>query len=107
MHIQIITRFIALLILFLGLSMAVPLLVSFLYKDGSTRPLLLSMIITTLTGLIIFFFTKKHKDNYLSHRDGIAIVSLGWIMAGLFGTLPFIFSGAFSTGMLLIHFFNN
>ena len=42
----------------------------------------------------MFFFTKKQEDNYLSHRDGVAIVTIGWIMAGLFGTLPFIFSGA-------------
>ncbi len=94
MHVLIITRFIALLILFLGLFMALPLLISILYKDGSTWPLLLSMLITTLTGLIIFLFTKKQKDNHLSHRDGAAIVSLGWLMAGLFGILPFIFSGA-------------
>ena len=94
MHFRIITRFIAALIFFLGVSMALPLLVSLFYKDGSTRALLLSMFITTLIGLILFFFTKKQEDNYLSHRDGVAIVTIGWIMAGLFGTLPFIFSNA-------------
>jgi len=86
-------RFNAILICFLGVSMALPLLVSLLYKDGSTRALLLSMFITALIGLILFFFTKKQEDNYLSHRDGVAIVTIGWVMAGLFGTLPFIFSG--------------
>ena len=93
MNFRIITRFIAALIFFLGVSMALPLLVSLLYKDGSTRALLLSMFITILIGLLLFFFTKKQEENYLSHRDGVAIVTIGWIMAGLFGTLPFIFSG--------------
>ena len=93
MQIRLITRFIAILILFLGISMALPLLTSLIYKDGSTRPLVLSMLITVFSGLIVFFFTKKQENNVLSHRDGVAIVSLGWIMAGLFGTLPFILSG--------------
>ena len=93
MQIRLITRFIAVLILFLGISMALPLLTSLIYKDGSTRPLVLSMLITVFSGLIVFFFTKKQENNVLSHRDGVAIVSLGWIMAGLFGTLPFILSG--------------
>jgi len=93
MHIQVITRFIAILIFFLGISMMLPLLASFIYQDGSARPLLLSMMITMLTGLILFLCTKKQEDNYLSHRDGVAIVTVGWLMAGLFGTLPFILSG--------------
>ena len=36
MHPRIITRFVAILILFLGISMALPLLVSLIYDDGST-----------------------------------------------------------------------
>jgi trk system potassium uptake protein TrkH len=93
MHLRIITRFIAILVLFLGISMALPLLTSLIYKDGSTWALLLSMLITSGIGLIVFLATKGNQNNHLSHRDGIAIVTLGWIMAGLFGTLPYLFSG--------------
>ena len=95
MHLRIITRFIAILILFLGISMTLPLLVSVIYKDGSTWALLLSMLITSCIGLILFVFTKNQKDNnYLGQREGVAIVTLGWVMAGLFGTLPYLFSGS-------------
>ncbi len=94
MHFRIITRFIALLTFFLGISMSLPLAASFIYHDGSTRALLLSLLITSLAGLLLFVFTKGKKDNHLRHREGVAIVSLGWIMAGLFGTLPYIFSGS-------------
>ena len=52
MHVRIITRFIAILILFLGLSMAGPLLVAFLFKDRSILALLFSLIITS----------RLHKD---------------------------------------------
>ena len=93
MHLRVITRFIAIVILFLGISMATPLLVSFIYKDSSARALLLSMLITFSSGLILFISTKSQEDTHLNHRDGVAIVTLGWLMAGLFGTLPYVFSG--------------
>ena len=93
MHFRIITRFVAILILFLGISMALPLLVSLIYEDGSTRALLISMLISFCVGSIFFLLTRGKESPHLNHRDGIAIVTLGWIMAGLFGTLPYLFSG--------------
>lgn len=94
MHLRVVTRFIAILIFFLGISMGAPLLVSLVYDDGSTRALLLAMLITTCFGFILFLSTKNNENTHLSHRDGIAIVTLGWVLAGLFGTLPYLFSGA-------------
>ena len=88
MHFRVITRFVAILILFLGISMVLPMSVSLFYEDGSTSALLISLLISCFIGLIFFLLTKKKQDNPLSHRDGIAIVTLGWIMAGFFGTLP-------------------
>ena len=94
MHFSIITRFTAILVLFLGISMAAPLVVSLIYSDGSTYAFVLSMLITSSVGIIFYIFTRHHKDNHLSHRDGVTVVTLGWIMAGLVGTLPFLFSGS-------------
>jgi trk system potassium uptake protein TrkH len=71
-----------------------PLLISLIYQDGSTRSLLFSILITTFAGLIIFFLNKRQNGNYISHRDGVAIVTIGWVMAGLIGTLPYLMSGA-------------
>jgi len=95
MNIRLITRFIAILIFVLGLSMAVPLLISILYQDGSSLAFLLSVLATTSAGLILALWAgKNEKDTLLSHRDGIAIVTIGWITTALFGALPFLFSGA-------------
>ena len=93
MHPRIITRFVAILVLFLGISMALPLLVALIYDDGSTRALLFSMLISSCVGLIFFLLTRGKESPHLNHRDGIAIVTFGWVMAGLFGTLPYLFSG--------------
>jgi trk system potassium uptake protein TrkH len=94
MHPQTVLRFIGILILFLGISMAVPLAVSILYQDGSTGSFLFSIFITSGIGVLLSVFTKKRGKGQLNHRDGVAIVTFGWITAALFGTLPFLFSGA-------------
>lgn len=93
MHPHLIARFSGILILFLGLSMAVPLGVSLFFQDGCTLGLLFSMITTCILGGVFFFFTKSQKGEQLNHRDGVAIVTLGWIMAGLVGALPYLFAG--------------
>jgi len=94
MHFRIITRFIAILVLFLGISMVLPLSVSLIENDGSTRAFLVSLLISSFVGLIFYLPAKTKQDTQLTHRDGIAIVTFGWIMAGLIGTLPYLFSGA-------------
>ena len=80
-----ILRFMGILILFLGVSMIVPLGVSFLYKDGSTLPMLWSIMITVGLGGFLYLFTKKNTEIHLTHRDGVAIVTFGWLAAGLAG----------------------
>jgi len=90
-----ILHFVGLLSLFLGVSMVFSMAVGLYYDDGSARPLALSMGITLLIGFLFFLFTRGPKTDYISHREGMAIVTLGWIVAGLFGALPFYFGGTF------------
>ncbi len=94
MHPKIVIRFIGILFMFLGLSMAIPLMVSVIHAEASSWALFHSLLITTITGFLLFMGTKKHEVAHLSHRDGVAIVTLGWVAAGLAGAIPFILSGA-------------
>lgn len=94
MHSQQILRFIGILVFFLGLSMVCPLLVSLFYNDGAQWDLLYSTLITSGLGLFLFLLTRGEKGNQLNHRDGVAIVTLGWVAAGLLGALPFLLSGS-------------
>lgn len=81
------------LYLFLALTMTFPLAVSLIYGDGCVSPFLYAILITVISGSILFFaFPSKKKE--LSHRDGFCIVTLGWSTAAFFGCLPFIFSGS-------------
>lgn len=94
MHYKVIARFIAILLIFLGISMAAPLLVSVIYRDGSTFPILWSLTVTSLFGLMLFICSWGKNSTQMNHRDGVAIVTLGWVMAALFGTLPYLLSGS-------------
>ncbi|MBW1803105.1 MAG: TrkH family potassium uptake protein [Deltaproteobacteria bacterium] len=94
MHFRSTFRFIGILIFFLGASMIAPILFSLFYRDGSATALIYSLIISCVLGLILVFGTKKEEEPLLNHRDGVAIVTLGWLAAGLVGAIPFMISGA-------------
>ena len=94
MHPRRVFRLIGLLVFFVGLTMALALLVSVVYKEPSTWDLGASMVITCGSGLILFLVTKGEEVSHLSHRDGVAIVTFGWFIAGAVGALPFLVSGS-------------
>jgi trk system potassium uptake protein TrkH len=74
--------------------MTAPLAVSLFYNDGSSLALIYSMLITSGLGLLFFLGTRKEEETHLSHRDGVAIVTFGWLAAGFAGTIPFLLSGS-------------
>jgi trk system potassium uptake protein TrkH len=92
MHFRRVFRLIGLLVFFLGLSMAIPVLVSLFYKDGSTWALGYSMAFTCSAGLLMYVAARRDEATYLSHRDGVAIVTFGWLAAGVAGAIPFLLS---------------
>ncbi|MEE8542064.1 MAG: potassium transporter TrkG, partial [Desulfobacterales bacterium] len=75
--------------------MIFPLLFGFHFKDQSIAPLLKSMGITVAAGLLLYLAFRRAKVEFISHREGMAIVTIGWTVVGFFGALPFYFSGEF------------
>ena len=72
--------------------MALPLVFSFYYKDGTANTFLLSSLITLALGFGLRYFLKHYKNAEIKRREGFLIVSLSWISMTLFGTLPYLFS---------------
>ena len=68
-------------------------LISLIYKDGVTLDLLGSGIIVLLLGGIAMLLTKDHKKE-LNKREGYIVVSFGWIVMALTGTLPYLITGS-------------
>ena len=90
---RLILHVVGLLTLFFGLTMALPLVVSLLFEDGSGIPMLLSLAITILFGASLTFGFRGTKIADIRQREGMAIVFFGWTAMGLFGALPFFLAG--------------
>ena len=90
---KIIFHFFGLLLLFNGGFMLLSSLISLIYSDGVTLNLFLSGFVTLLVGGICMFFTKDHQK-VMNKREGYIVVTFGWIVMTLSGTLPYLFTGS-------------
>lgn len=89
LNFKIILHFFGLLLLFNGGFMLVAALISFIYQDGVTTKMLLSGTLVVLVGGILMVITKNHKKE-LNKREGYLVVSFGWIVMALTGTVPYV-----------------
>jgi len=88
---KIIFHFLGLLLLFNGGFMLLSSLISYIYQDGVTYKLFLSGIVTLIIGVIAMVATRKHSKE-MNKREGYIVVTFGWIVMSLSGTLPYIFT---------------
>jgi trk/ktr system potassium uptake protein len=92
-----ILNIIGILTFFFGLTMLFPLIVGLYYQDSSVIPLLESMGITALAGLIVYLIFRKDRVEVISQREGMAIVAVGWTVVGFCGAIPFYLGDGFYT----------
>lgn len=81
----------------ISLTMLFPLAFSIYYDDGTAWPLIQSMLISLGAGLPVFLIFRRPNQPHMSHRNAMAIVTIGWIAATIIGALPFLLSGTFPT----------
>ncbi|MFA7149376.1 MAG: potassium transporter TrkG, partial [Syntrophomonadaceae bacterium] len=80
-----------LLILIIGIAMLSCLPWSIVYKEDVIISISLAATVTIISGLLLkYLFSTGESINV---KEGFALVGLGWILASVFGSLPFIFSG--------------
>lgn len=92
---KIIIHFLGLLLLCNGGFMLISSFVSVIYEDGVTLQLFLSGITVISLGISAMIFTRHHKKE-MNKREGYIVVTFGWIIMALSGTLPYIFTGTIS-----------
>ncbi len=89
---RLVIQFLGLLLLIEGVFMWLCIPVSLLYHDHELVPLGVSGLVSIVLGGTAWLVNRKSPKS-LSSRDGFLIVSVGWVMFSLFGSLPFILSG--------------
>jgi trk system potassium uptake protein len=78
----------------LGLTMLVPLGCSLVYGEPDIHSFLLSILITSGIGLVLYLAGKPKEARLLiGHREGFIVVSAGWILASFLGGLPYMLHG--------------
>ncbi len=81
--------------------MVLPLIVCFIYIPWDNDPMkAVWAFVISIAALVVcgvLFGIKAPRDGEIFARDGLAIVSLSWIVMSLFGALPFTISGATAT----------
>ncbi|HOJ09130.1 MAG TPA: TrkH family potassium uptake protein [Clostridiales bacterium] len=115
MNFGIVVKVLGSLLIIEAAGMSLSLLVSIYFRQHDWLPFLISILLTALTGLAMLFFTtttkrairKRTRDTIegsvrnstgkketIKTKEGLTIVTLGWILVSLFGSLPFIISGS-------------
>jgi trk system potassium uptake protein TrkH len=64
-------------------------LTSFIVKDGVVFELTLSAFLVLSTGALMMLFGRQHNKQ-IQRREGYLIVSFGWILMSLSGTIPYL-----------------
>ncbi len=88
-------RILGALVFCIGITMLFPLAFSVYYRDESQLPLLKALGLTLATGSALFFAFRGEQVASMNHREGMAIVALGWIASSFIGALPFHIGNVF------------
>jgi trk system potassium uptake protein TrkH len=85
-------NFLGALLVFLGAFMLLSAVWAFYYHENELIPLVLAAVITSGIGLLTWKFSDPGQG--IQIREGFAIVSLGWMVMAIFGSLPFLLTQA-------------
>ena len=95
MNRKLIVRMLGALLLIEAAAMVPALIISFLFHDGDSAALGFSILIIAPLGLLMCYLPRSSPDSHLRLKEGYIITALGWLLLGVFGSLPFLFSGVF------------
>ncbi|AMC10679.1 potassium transporter [Lutibacter profundi] len=92
-NIKIIISFLGLTSMLNGVFMLIAVPFSMYHNEPAQTGILLAGLTTILVGFLLWFFNRNAPKN-LQKKEGYLIVTLGWLMLTITGTLPYLFSGA-------------
>ncbi|MDQ1262078.1 MAG: trk/ktr system potassium uptake protein [Euryarchaeota archaeon] len=91
MNVRVVLDVLGSLLILLGVLMLIPGLVATIYGEpAGVIALGLTSLITISSGLLMRYHGQKGD---VMHREAFAIVTGGWLLATIFGSLPFTFLG--------------
>lgn len=98
MHIGISLRIIGVLLMTFSATTLPPLWLGLIAGDGSAEEFSLAFAVISLAGLSLWL-PNRHCRGDLQIRDGFLVTALFWIVLGMFGAIPFLFSDALTLSL--------
>lgn len=92
MAVKSIINLFSILVAFFSLSLLVPLVVSFIFDDGSSNIFITTFLVIFIPSIIAWQLTKKSKEE-MGVKEGFVIITLFWIVLSLVGSMPFYLYG--------------
>jgi len=96
MRIKVVCHYLGLLTAIVGAFMLLPFLWSLFSREPATAAFATSAGICIIFGLLTYKLAPVGEGK-LSRREAILVVAGGWILASLFGSLPYVLSGTFTS----------
>ena len=93
MNFKLVFRITGLTLLLGSATLVLPLIVALLYREDPT-PFLKTILLMLVVGVLLSLL--RPKSGFFA-REGFFAVALIWVLFGLFGALPFWFSGEFGS----------
>ena len=97
MNLRAAAHFLGRLVLLLAGAMLAPMVCSLVYREPEAKDFALASAITAVAGLALIVWGRERGEAY--RREGILVVAGGWILASIFGALPYLFAGTFGDPM--------
>ena len=88
-RIQTVLRVFSLILIMFSATMVAPVIVSWIYQDGAQHAYDEGILITLVTGMLIWFATRHHKRD-LQVKDGFLLVVLTWTALPAFAAIPLL-----------------
>ena len=89
-----ISRLSGILLIIIGFAMSTSIIWALVDSDTTgLHAFLISVIVTLVFGFGLFLFGRRKIDT-IYIREAVFVVASGWILAGIFGALPFYLTGA-------------
>ena len=92
-----IIKFLGYILLFLGLSMFATSLWPLYYNENDFFIFIKSGLITSITALILLFFSRGTTKSEINLKDGFYVVTMAWVFMGIFSSIPYYQSTFFSS----------
>ncbi|PCI06999.1 MAG: potassium transporter [Flavobacteriaceae bacterium] len=90
---QIIISFLGLTSMLNGVFMLLAIPFSLYHKEEAVSGILSAGLVTIILGFIMWY-TNRNAPKNLHKKEGYIIVTFGWLILTLTGTLPYLFTGA-------------